>query len=314
MIVTLDLTRLLNDGKISREEHDRLLALGTKATGHLAFNILIAFGVIGTAAGIIFLVPNALTGIIVGGLLLAAGLIAYVSDLKQWEVLANICVLVGALVLGGGAIVLTNASVATFLAIALGFAVAAALSGSGLLIALAVLALSSAVGARTYYEDATYFLGIEEPALTILLFSALALVTFLVARRMPARFERLAIIASRTSILLVNLGFWIGSLWGDELAGTGIVISDLVFSLAWAIGLVALGAWGAWRGRRWVVNVAAVFGAIHFYTQWFEHLGAQPGSVLGGGLIGLVLALVLRHFNRRADARDDIAAGSKAAT
>jgi hypothetical protein len=308
MIVTLDLTRLLNDRKITKDEHDRLLALGTVATGSLAFNILIAFGVIGVAAGIILLVPNAFAGIIVGAVLLAGGLLVYANDLKQWEVLANITVLVGALVLAGGGVVLFNASPTVFLAIATGFAVIGVLSGSGLLVSLSVLALSSAIGARTFYDQATYFLGIEEPTVTVFLFSAVALATFLISKTLPPVHERLAIIASRTSIFLVNLGFWIGSLWGDTLEFAGLVIPDLAFSVVWAAGLVGLGIWGAARGRRWVVNVVAIFGAIHFYTQWFEHLGAQPASVLGGGIVGLVIALALRQFNHR----DDSAGGEPA--
>ena len=302
MIVTLDLTKLLDDGKITRDEHDRLLALGTRATGSLVFNILIAFGVIGVAAGIIVLVPNAATGIVIGGSLLAGGLAAYAAGLKQWEVLANICVLVGALVLGGGVVVLTNASAAAFLLIAAGFAVAGTIAGSGLLVSLAVLALSSAIGARTGYEHATYFLGIDEPGLTILLFAAVALGTFLVSRVVPAAHERVAIIASRTSLFLVNFGFWIGSLWGDRIGQTEFHIPEIVFSLGWAVGLIGLAAWAVLRDRIWVINLAAVFGAIHFYTQWFEHLGTQPASVLIGGLTAIAFALGLRYLNRKPDA------------
>ncbi|HEX3416791.1 MAG TPA: hypothetical protein VHT21_10375, partial [Stellaceae bacterium] len=47
-------------------------------------------------------------------------------------------------------------------------------------------------------------------------------------------------------------------------------------SVAWAIGIIAVGAWAAHTNRRWVVTTAAVFGAIEFYTQWFERLGAEP--------------------------------------
>jgi hypothetical protein len=47
------------------------------------------------------------------------------------------------------------------------------------------------------------------------------------------------------------------------------------------------------------VNTAAAFGAIHFYTQWFEKLGATPASVLLGGLVMLGIALALWTFNRR---------------
>ena len=39
-------------------------------------------------------------------------------------------------------------------------------------------------------------------------------------------------------------------------------------------------AWAVKANRRWVINLVAVFGAIHFYTQWFERLGADPLSVL----------------------------------
>ena len=51
------------------------------------------------------------------------------------------------------------------------------------------------------------------------------------------------------------------------------------------------------NNRRWVVNVAAVFGAIHFYTQWFELLGANPLSVLSCGLVTLGLAMGLWKLN-----------------
>jgi hypothetical protein len=48
--------------------------------------------------------------------------------------------------------------------------------------------------------------------------------------------------------------------------------------------------------------VAAVFGAIHFYTQWFDKLGASPLSFLLGGLLLLAFALGFCKFNRRSEA------------
>jgi hypothetical protein len=115
---------------------------------------------------------------------------------------------------------------------------------------------------------------------------------------------------------MVNFGFWIGSLWGDNLvlirsllggdpskltdysAGSQI-IPPLVFVIGWAVALLGVGIWGVRANRRWVVNIAAVFGAIHFYTQWFERLGADPLSVLLGGLLVLAFALGLWTFNKR---------------
>ena len=83
--------------------------------------------------------------------------------------------------------------------------------------ALAVLALAACLGARTGYMHAMYSLTIQEPTLTIMLFSALALGAYLISKRLKADYERLAITAARISVLLINFGFWIGSLWGDRL-------------------------------------------------------------------------------------------------
>src|SRR4029078_4813151 len=83
--------------------------------------------------------------------------------------------------------------------------------------ARAVLPPSACVGARTGYDNAVYSLAIFEPTLTVVLFSALALIAYQASERLPADYERLAITAARTSLLLINFGFWIGSLWGDPL-------------------------------------------------------------------------------------------------
>lgn len=298
MKVTLDLTKLLEEGRITREEHDRLAALASAGTGSLAFNILLGFGVIAVSAGAVALVPDPVTGIVLGALVLSAGIALYAGRVAQWEVLAHICTLVGTLGLAGGIVVQTEASVWAFLGITAGFAVLGVVARSGLLIVLAVLAFSSTLGARTGYEHATYFLGIEEPTLTIFVFGVLALVTYLASKTLPSAYERLALQAARTSVLLVNFGFWIGSLWGDVSERLQIAVGAWPFIILWAVGLIAIGVWGAWANRRWVVNVAAMFGAIHFYTQWFERLGASPGTVLLAGLLALGFAIGLWHFNR----------------
>jgi hypothetical protein len=94
----------------------------------------------------------------------------------------------------------------------------------------------------------------------------------------------------------VNFGFWVGSLWGEREKGA-IVIPDTVFAIAWAIALIATGIWGWKQNSRWMVNIVATFGGIHFYTQWFEHLGASPGTVLIAGLLALGFAVGLRIIN-----------------
>ncbi|MBC7459077.1 MAG: hypothetical protein H7235_12405 [Bdellovibrionaceae bacterium] len=73
----------------------------------------------------------------------------------------------------------------------------------------------------------------------------------------------------------------------------------IVFTIGWAIALIAVFAWGAKEGRRFVINTAAVFGAIHFYTQWFHVLGASPGSLLIAGLIACGILYGLQKYNKR---------------
>lgn len=45
MKITLDLSRLVEDGKLTAEEAARLKGLASSEVGTLAFNILIGFGV-----------------------------------------------------------------------------------------------------------------------------------------------------------------------------------------------------------------------------------------------------------------------------
>jgi len=45
------------------------------------------------------------------------------------------------------------------------------------------------------------------------------------------------------------------------------------------------------------MNTVSTFGGIHFYTQWFEHLGTSPVTVLVAGLLTLGFAIWLRDVN-----------------
>lgn len=307
MKVTLDLNKLLAEGQITVAEYDKLLRLGARDTGSLAINILIGFGVIAVSGAALALMPSAYAAGALGVVLLGLGLGLLAVHAQQWTVLANILMLVGALMLSGGIVYLGEGSLVSFLLVALVLAVSGVFARSALLIAGAVLALSCCLGARTGYLHAMYFFGMKEPTLSILAFSALALVTYVASRSLSPDLERLALAASRTSVFLVNLGFWIGSLWGDRVGrsfgnpmGEGqLFIPDWAFAVVWALALAAAGLWAMQVNRRWLVNVVAVFGAIHFYTQFFERLGATPATVLVAGLLTLVLAFALWKFNER---------------
>jgi uncharacterized membrane protein len=224
---------------------------------------------------------------------------------KEWGLLGNLLLLVGSITTAGGILFLTQGSLIGFLTVAALLLCAAVTVKSGLLAAMAVLSLTAASGGATGYWHASYMLAIYHPTLTICLFSILSLVAYVLSKSIPLDYQRLAIIIARTSMLVVNFGFWIGSLWGDnpmDLSAMRSVwsptVSPLVFVVGWAVALLATGVWAAASNKRWVVNTVAVFGAIHFYTQYFELLGAEPASILFAGLIALGIAFAFVHYNK----------------
>jgi hypothetical protein len=320
MKITLDLSKLVEDGKLTLEEAERLKVLAARDTGSLAVNILVGFGVVAVSAGAVALIPTAETALLLGLGVFALGLGLTFNRDERWSLLTQICLVVGALMFCGGVLAVGDGALGAMLIVTAALAVAAIVARSGLLMAAAVLALGACLGAKAGYWHATYALAIYEPALTIVLFSAVAIATYVVSKRLPADYERLALVAARTSVFMVNFGFWIGSLWGDNFrlirslihndpsiltSGAGSdIISPFAFSVGWAVVLLAAAVWGMRANRRWVVNVAAVFGAIHLYTQWFDALGPGPLAFIVGGLLMLAFAYGLwalnRHFTGKA--------------
>lgn len=302
MKVTLDLDQLLQDGEITPEEYERLSSFAAKSTGSLAFNILIGFGVIAVGGATLALVPTPITAVVIGLIVMVGGLVLSRSGLDQWAVLANICILIGALMTGGGITIEAEGSLMSILSVTAIFAVASIFAQSTLLAVLATLMLSASIGARTGYFHASYLLVIQQPIITVILFSVLSIGLFQLSKTLSADYERIAIASSRTGVFLVNFGFWVGSLWGDRTTSGEVIISAPAFALFWAIALVMVAIWAWQRNRRWVVNTAAVFGGIHFYTQWFENLGASPNTVLIAGLLALGFAVGLKSINARMQA------------
>ena len=315
MKVTLDLSQLVETGKLTPAEAERLRGLAARDTGSLGINILVGFGIVAVAAGIGALVPSVATAIALGGLLAAIGFGLLSTRNETWGLLAQICLVIGSLAFCGGLAVLDEGALRVMLLDVLVLMLAGVFARSGLLIAVAVLSLGACLGSSTDYWHAMYSLDVEEPTFTILVFSAIALVGYGVSLRVVATYERLALIAARVAVLMVNFGFWVGSLWGDDLVRLrswlgsrpapaeddvrSVAISAVAFGIAWAVTLLVVGVWAVRENRRWIVNTVAVFAGIHFYTQWFEKLGANPGSVLVAGLLMLAFALGLWSFNRR---------------
>ncbi len=74
MKITLDVGKLVEEGRLSPDEAKRLIALAAEGTGSLAMNMLIGFGVVAVALGALGLVPEPMVAVVLGGLLGSVGL------------------------------------------------------------------------------------------------------------------------------------------------------------------------------------------------------------------------------------------------
>jgi iron complex transport system permease protein len=300
MKVTLDLDALVKAGRITPDEAERLKGFAAADTGALGANILYALGATAVACGIAAFLPTLETLVALGVVLFGAGLFIRMQGMARLQLFAQIILVIGALSLCTGLGGLYGDNPLVRVGLTLGLAVAAVLARSGLLAALAVIAFAVTITFDPEIWPPNHFVAVVVVAL-----SALVLVLYLISLRLPGDYERLAIIAMRVAIVMVNVAFFVGSLFGDDRLG----LSGMAFSIAWALALLAFGGWAVFANRRWVVNSVAVFGAIHFFTQWFIVLGAQPLSILGGGVLLIVFGLALARFNNWVGQRPALARG-----
>lgn len=280
--------------------------------------------------------PNrVLPGLLIGGPAFLAGLVARWQAPERLDVIGGWLVVLGAGVhvtgilatesdLDLGWLVLHYAGV---IAIALGIWL-----NVRFLTAIAIVPLAAALSSSTSYWHASYSIAIYEATLTILQMSVLALASLWASVTTPERLARHARILGQMALIWINMAFWIGSLWGDVMGfhlwgprwtevtqgiqdwhtkseawraaneafeATTITLSADLFAAVWALGIVTVSAWAAYTARRAVLNISVVFGAIHFYTQYFERLEATPVAFLIAGIIAILAAWGLWQLNRR---------------
>src|ERR1700758_873958 len=273
--IVLDITRLVEEGKLTAQEAERLQALAKRDTGSLAINVLMSFGAVAVAAGIIALEPAFTTGAALGVVLVAIGLAISFFAAVQWGLLGTASTIIGALLLAGGVIGFAEADFAGLVFSALLFLALAVAIRSGFFMALVPLVLAGALGSSTGYMHAVYMLTLTEPSITIVFFALLAGAAYLISQHVGQAYQQLAIIFARVSLILINFGFWIGSLWGDYPGETWaqgedyrlwpnrkawrvaqLHVPETAFIVGWAILIIAVGAWAAHANRRWVVTTA----------------------------------------------------------
>ena len=311
MKILIDIDELQQQGVVSAETAQLLREHATKDTGSTAINILLAFGGIAVAAGFGALTFSPAVGAVLGVVFIALGWFVKTRQHSMWGKLGSIWMVVGALALAGSLGFLSDHPLLASLLAAAIFAGVAIAAGSSLLVALVPLALESAIGGSTGYWHACYEIAVSEPTLTIILFTALGIAAWQAAQQFIGLFQHLSIVFARMCVILVNFGFWIGSLWGDTPGklwrgaehyfdyGSDAQIPPMVFIVGWIVGLSGAGIWAAKNGRRFLVNTVATFGAIHLYTQWFERFGADPITVIIAGVATIAIGLALWRYNRQ---------------
>lgn len=307
MKVVIDLDKVLEEGRITREEYERLRSLGVEQSGSIGFNLLIGFGVLATVGGAQALLPSGLTAIVLGLAVAAGGVVLSRNYAREWGLLGAMLLAVGAILASGGIVYLADGSYLGFLASTVLFLAAAIVGRNQPLAAVSVLSLAATVGGAIAGDEATYLLTFRQPAVTVVLFSLLGLIAFRLSDRLSEAYRGLALIFARTSLIVVNLGFWVGSLWGDSLwrqrndwdFGGGELIPDWAFAIGWVVGLVALGIWAHRAQRRWAVNLAIMFGVFLFYTEFFRYVGGHAASFLIAGVLAIGFAFAIFRYNRR---------------
>ena len=308
MKIILNIKELLEEGKINQAEYDKLFSLSKNQTGSLALNLLIGFGIIMVCIGVITLTHSAFTALIMGLLTFLIGLLIQFKGTKEWSVLSSCCLISGVLIFTAGInlwalwvydsdfLGLANpldrlyAQILTTVILM----VASAFLMSNILATLSILSIAQLIGAGTSYFTGSYTIWVSSPVVTIFTFSVLAFLLYYLSRSILSRYENILITGSRTSVLVANIGFWVGSLWGG---GEEIEVSPELISIAWALALIGFAVWGWRANRRWVVTVSSIFGAIHFYTQWFTILDMEAASVVVGGVIAIGIGIGIKRLD-----------------
>ncbi len=158
MKIVLDLTKLVQEGKLTPAQAEELKALAARDTGLLAINILVAFGTIAVAAAVFLLVPSIPMAAAIAALLIAGGLVLSYRAGPQWTILGVATTIIGVLWFSGARNRCSTRRSLVWICRCKPPCACATVSTairSSLLSALAALALAATLGSGTAYEHAT---------------------------------------------------------------------------------------------------------------------------------------------------------------
>ncbi len=324
--IILDVDALVASGKLSAVEADKLKSFAepSRAVSTLV-QVLYIFGALGLATGVVALKPEPIVGLILA--LIALGFAAWVQFTKNesLSILGIGMSLAGTLGVCGwfGTEFGTPTNALLINTVLTGLVLASALWFRSLfLIALVPIGVASMLGSGTMYWHASYGIFVQEPTITVIVFGILALGLFALCYKLPDIRGMQALIAARVSWIIMNFGFWVGSLWGDyigehfqQYAGgqytsyeemeawrlTAFHIPDYAFVIAWALASIATIFY--LKSHRFAVNAAITFLAINAYTQFFERFYDSAWALILGGASLLVFAWALFNFDRTMQAK-----------
>lgn len=326
MKLLVDIEKLEAQGTVTAAQAAAIRRVAAAETMSLAVNVILALGVIAVVAGVIALNPGTMEMAVLGGGIAAGGLALRLARAESFGFLGGALLLVGALLHGAAALIDFKGAAPAFAYVAGLYLILGVLALQGLLVALSVFALAGLLGSSTGYWHASYALWVKEPTFTVAVFGLLACAALALSPKFGPAYRRLAHVFATLCIVWVNFGFWVGSLWGDrpgsswaraellygdayaadryqrlqEWYAQAFALPAAAFALVWAAALIAFGAWAAARNRRAFVNAAAIFAAIHLFTQWFERFRASPETIIAAGAVAVAIAFALWRYNQRA--------------
>jgi hypothetical protein len=201
-----------------------------------------------------------------------------------------------------------------------------------LITALAIVPFAQVLETGTFYWSAMYAFYSPESTLSILQLSFAMAVCVAASTLLADRWRRHTQIFVIVAFIVAKLCFLVGSLFGDVVGShmwgpgtsswcddgtyeefriardafeaTAITISDHVYSIVWAVLLIAAAFWSATTHRRGIFNAAMTFGGVQAYTQAFEAFYDEPLAYVIGGLAAIPLAWGLWRLNDMFEARN----------